>query len=110
MHKGVCISLPVQGEGGGKEVMPFLQPIDAVAWGAENSLFLKCLSLAFHLVYSISTAAAQPLLTELFFLQLLQVELRSPVIVFCQDMARAWMQRAAALLYWNLKSTFINET
>jgi len=69
-----------------------------------------CLSLAFHLVRSVSTAAAQPLLTELFFLQLLPVELRSLVIVFCQDVVRAWMQRAAALLYRNLKSTFINET
>lgn len=45
-----------------------------------------------------------------FFLQLLHIELHCPVIAFFQDMVRAGMQHAAALLYWNLKSLFINET
>lgn len=113
--RSVCISLLVQGEGGRKEVMLFPQSIDAV----ESKVTLKAQEItssicaycfAFHLVHSIATAAAQPLLTELIFLQLLQVKLPSSVIVFCQDMVRAWMQLAAALLCWNLKSTFINET
>lgn len=76
----------------------------------EITSSIRAYHFAFHLVSSRATAAAQPLLTELIFLQLLQVKLPSSVIVFCQDMVRAWMQLAAALLCWILKSTFINET